>query len=259
MLNTKSSIISITLAISCSLTAAAQDEQGVTPLMRAVRDGQNDEVKKLLKQGVDLEARDSWGWTALIYAAVRGDERAVKALLDKGANVNAQSNQGLTPLMAAARSQRDKIVKLLIARGADIHARDKNGNTALSLSTRGGRNKTQELIEKAGATESPGGGPLEIDSSPGVSVRPIPLNRPRPNYTEDARRKKITGVVRVRALVGTDGQVKMVRITSELPAGLSEQAARAVFQMQFHPAMKDGHPVEFWTPVEIEFNLRERT
>jgi TonB family protein len=255
MLRTKSLIISLALACSLVLTATAQDD-GITPLMRAVRDGQSDEVKKLLKQGVDLEARDSWGWTALIYASVKGDERAVKALLDKGANVNAQSNQGLTPLMAAARSQRDKIVKLLIARGADIHARDKNGNTALGLSARGGQNKTRSLLEKSGATETPGGGSSEIDSGPGVSVRPIPLNRPRPNYTEDARRKKIAGVVRVRALIGTDGQVKMVRITSGLPAGLSEQAAHAVFQMQFQPAMKEGHPVEFWTPIEIEFNLK---
>ncbi len=256
MLRAKNLIVGLAIMMSCSLIAAAQDESDITPLMRAVRDGQSGEVKNLLKQKGDLEARDSWGWTALIYAAVRGDERAVKTLLDKGADVNAQSNQGLTPLMAAARSQRDKVVKLLIARGADIQARDKNGNTALSLASRGGQTKTRGLLEKAGATESPGGGPSEIDSSPEVSARPIPLNRPRPNYTEVARQSRITGAVRVYALVGTDGQVRQVRIISGLPHGLSEQAARAVFQMRFQPAMKDGHPVEFWTPVEIEFHLR---
>ncbi len=256
MLRLKNRIAVLAVVISCGLSAAAQDENDITPLMRAVRDGELNKVKGLLKQGVDLEARDSWGWTALIYAAVRGGERAVKTLLDKGANVNAQSNQGLTPLMAAARSQRDKIVKLLIARGADIHARDRNSNTALAFAARGGQTKTRSLLEKAGATESPGGGPSEIDPSPGVSARPIPLNKPRPNYTEAARQNKITGVVRMRALIGTDGQVKQVRVISGLPSGLTEQAARAVFQIRFQPAMKDEHPVEFWTPIEIEFNLR---
>lgn len=258
MLSAKKGIVAFAIVMLCGLlaTARVQNENDITALMRAVRDGEFNKVKTLLKQGVDLEAKDSWGWTALIYAAVRGDERAVKTLLDKGANVNAQSNQGLAPLMAAARSQRDKIVKMLIARGADIHARDKNGNTALAFAARGGQNKARALIEKAGATDAQAGGPSELAPSSGVSTRPIPLNRPRPNYTEAARQNKITGVVRVYALVGTDGQVKQVRVISGLPSGLNEQAARAVFQMQFKPAIKDEHPVEYWVVVEIEFHLR---
>jgi outer membrane biosynthesis protein TonB len=41
-----------------------------------------------------------------------------------------------------------------------------------------------------------------------------------------------------------------------LPDGLEEEAIRAAYQLRFRPAMKGGQPVAFWTPVDIEFNLR---
>ncbi|HEY7544246.1 MAG TPA: TonB family protein [Blastocatellia bacterium] len=267
MLSPKHKIVVLAVVMSCglSVTARVQNEKDITPLMRAVRDGKSGEVKKLLKQGVDLEAKDGNGWTALFYAVAMGDDRAVKALLDKGANVNAKSNEDQTSLMLAALYQDDKIVSLLIARGADVKAADKNGDTALTMAARGGRAKAYDLIHKAGGVEPEAEGvkPREGQSfRPDLAeniTRPIPLNRPRPNYTNRARAENVTGVVRVRALVGTDGQVKIVRVMRGLPAGLTQQAVGAVFKMKFKPAMKDGNPVEYWVPVEIEFNLARRS
>ncbi|HEY7544245.1 MAG TPA: energy transducer TonB, partial [Blastocatellia bacterium] len=131
------------------------------------------------------------------------------------------------------------------------------GNTALSLAARRGRSNTYNLIEKAGATESPGGGPSELDFSSGVvSARPMMLNRPRPAYTEKARDEKFNGIARVRVLVGTDGRVKDAKIIQGLPHGLNEQAIRTAFQALFKPAMKQGHPVEYWAMLDVEFNIR---
>ncbi len=108
-----------------------------------------------------------------------------------------------------------------------------------------------------------GGGPgLGTGTGPGgvatvVDSKPVNLNRPRPNYTEEARKNKISGVVRVRVLVGADGAVKQVRLAGGgLPDGLNEEAIRAAYQIRFRPAMKDGQPVAYWMPIEIEFNLR---
>jgi TonB family protein len=89
-----------------------------------------------------------------------------------------------------------------------------------------------------------------------VDTRPVALNRPRPNYTEDARKNKVQGVIRARALIGADGSVKDVRLVSHLPDGLDEEAILAVKQMRFRPAMKSGQPVNFWQMLEVEFNLR---
>lgn len=95
------------------------------------------------------------------------------------------------------------------------------------------------------------------DVNEAVDTKPVALNKPRPNYTEEARKNKVQGSVRARLLVGADGQVKQVKISGAgLPNGLSEEAIQAAKQMRFQPAMKNGEKVAYWVIVEIEFNLR---
>jgi len=89
-----------------------------------------------------------------------------------------------------------------------------------------------------------------------VDSRPVALNLPRPNYTEEARKNKIQGTVRAKVLVGSDGIVKQVTIVRGLPDGLNEEAIRAAHQMRFRPATKSGRAVAFWTTLEVDFNLR---
>lgn len=109
-----------------------------------------------------------------------------------------------------------------------------------------------------GKSYLPGGNGLRgSEAVQAVDSRPAPLNRPRPNYTEEARKNKIQGVVRARILVGVDGTVKQVRLSGiGLPDGLNEEAIRAAYQMLFRPAMKNGQAVAHWISLEIEFNLR---
>jgi TonB family protein len=96
------------------------------------------------------------------------------------------------------------------------------------------------------------------NGAPATSVdqKPILLNNPQPRYTEEARKNKIQGLVKVRVLIGSDGAVKRVQVTRGLPDGLDEQAIQAAYQLRFKPAMKAGQPVSFWQSVDIEFNLR---
>ncbi len=100
------------------------------------------------------------------------------------------------------------------------------------------------------------GGGSRNEPATSVDQGPIPLNRPRPNYTEEARKNKIQGVIRARVLISADGAVKNVRIVRHLPDGLDEEAIRAAYQLRFKPAMKNGQPVAFWQAIDIEFNLR---
>jgi TonB family protein len=102
---------------------------------------------------------------------------------------------------------------------------------------------------------SPGGNRNARNQEP-VDLKPAALNRPRPNYTEDARKNKVQGTVRLRVLVGSDGTVRQARPVTFLSDGLTEEALRAAMQMRFRPAMRNGQPVEYWVPVDIEFNLR---
>jgi TonB family protein len=89
-----------------------------------------------------------------------------------------------------------------------------------------------------------------------VERRPIPLNRLRPNYPEQARRNKVSGTVRLRLKVGADGSVKRIFVANALPDGLTEEAIRVGKVIQFQPAMADGKPVDFWIAMDVDFNLR---
>jgi TonB family protein len=75
-------------------------------------------------------------------------------------------------------------------------------------------------------------------------------------YTDEARNKKVTGIITMRLLVGADGTVKRVKIVTGLPDGMSQSARRTAYELRFEPAMKDGVPVGFWTPIHMEFNLK---
>lgn len=86
--------------------------------------------------------------------------------------------------------------------------------------------------------------------------QPIALRVPRPNYTEKARKNKTEGEVYLRVLVGRDGKVRDVRVISGLPDGLTEEAIRCGYEIQFKPATKGGEPVEFWTQARVEFSIR---
>jgi periplasmic protein TonB len=102
-----------------------------------------------------------------------------------------------------------------------------------------------------------GGRPRSSFQQPAVDSRPILLNQPHPLFTEEARKNKVQGVVRVRVLVDASGEVREVLIVRGLPDGLNEQAIRAAHLMRFRPAIRDGRPVSYWlSNVEIEFNLR---
>ena len=94
------------------------------------------------------------------------------------------------------------------------------------------------------------------DSVKQVDSKPVALNRPRPDYTEEARRNKRQGSVRTRVLVGSDGLVKQVHVVRGLVDGLTEEAVKAAYAMRFRPAMKNGSAVEVWIVVEIEFSIR---
>jgi TonB family protein len=87
--------------------------------------------------------------------------------------------------------------------------------------------------------------------------KPRPLNRPRPGYTEEARKLKIHGSVNIVARIDEQGEVTNVVSLLSLGYGLDEAAEMAVRQMKFSPAMKDGKPIAFWIPIHVEFNLKD--
>ena len=100
-----------------------------------------------------------------------------------------------------------------------------------------------------------GGGVFRIGS--GVES-PRLLRSVRPNYTSEAMRAKVQGVVRLEGVVLPDGTVGDVRILRSLDPvfGLDEEAIKAAKQFRFAPGTRFGQPVAVLVSFEIEFTLR---
>jgi protein TonB len=78
---------------------------------------------------------------------------------------------------------------------------------------------------------------------------------PEPQFSKEARAKKIGGAVLVRCDVGIDGLPKNVRVVRGLGHGLDEKAVEAVSQYRFRPAIKNGHPVAVEIHISVNFQV----
>jgi TonB family protein len=98
-----------------------------------------------------------------------------------------------------------------------------------------------------------GGGPFR----PGSGIEPPRLLREvKAEYTDDARRRSITGDVVLEIVVRRDGTVGDVKILQGLGAGLDQRAVTAVRQWRFSPARRRGEAVDVLVEVAVEFTLR---
>jgi len=94
-----------------------KDKLGRTPLMLAVKDGNDWEVKSLLSSGAKTNIQDKDGWTAIMYAArYQNNIELLDMLLKNGADPNKRNKYGATALqLAATYSSNPAIVKRLLA------------------------------------------------------------------------------------------------------------------------------------------------
>jgi protein TonB len=94
---------------------------------------------------------------------------------------------------------------------------------------------------------------------PGNGVSPPRLLKEvKPQYTADAMRAKVQGIVLVACVVRADGTITDVRVARSLDPtfGLDQQAVAAVRQWKFAPGTRMGEPVAVQIMVELTFTLR---
>jgi TonB family protein len=97
-----------------------------------------------------------------------------------------------------------------------------------------------------------GGGAYSVGG--GVTA-PVPIYKPEPPYSEEARKAKHQGVVVVYLVVDTEGNVSDIRVVRPLGLGLDEKAVETVRTWKFKPGMKNGIPVPVKVLVEVQFRL----
>ena len=137
------------------------------------------------------------------------------------------------------------------------------------------------LIQVRGVGEPPSRGPgqgvgagpgrgSQVGSTPGLGVNdgppesgggidwPQPVFQVKPQYTAEAMRAKLQGIVTLEVVVRIDGTVGDAKVVRSLDPifGLDQAAIAAVKAWKFKPGMRDGKPIPVLVTVEMSFTLR---
>jgi WD40 repeat protein/ankyrin repeat protein/uncharacterized protein YecT (DUF1311 family) len=129
----------------------AKNKDGKTALMEASASNNVDVVQELLAARADVNIRDKDNETALFKASWIGNISIVQMLLASNADVNVRRNDGFTALLAASLSGNVAVVRALLVANADVNARDENGTTAVMLATYNGYVEMLPLLQDAEA------------------------------------------------------------------------------------------------------------
>ncbi|PYX46493.1 MAG: hypothetical protein DMG79_16290 [Acidobacteria bacterium] len=128
------------------------DTYGMTPLVQAIRTGYMDFAEELLAAGADPKFTGPVGDSALMSTAFQGNLGLAKELLDRHVPVNVADIQGETALMAASQTGLDgKMVQLLLDAGADPNTKSLDNFTALMNAAAEGNWVATGKLLRAGA------------------------------------------------------------------------------------------------------------
>ena len=82
------------------------------------------------------------------------------------------------------------------------------------------------------------------------------VNRVQPNYPPLARQTRISGTVRLHAIISKSGNVESLEVMSGHPL-LVQAALDAVRQWRYRPTTLNGEPVEVDTTIDVIFSLNQ--
>jgi len=150
----------------------------LTPLMKAAKSGDLDEIKKILKKDKKkaktiINQENKGKETALLFAIRFRHSKVAEFLIKAGAKVNIQSKDKEAPLLQVVNiedpKQQIKIANMLIEKGASVSTRNKNGDTIIHLAVEKKQFKLAEfLLRSIGTLEKNKKGKTPLDLAKGL-------------------------------------------------------------------------------------------
>ena len=133
---------------------SAQVAQALYPVLLAASaaSGDLEGIRRMLRDGAQVDQGDLDGRTALHLAAAEGQLEAVSLLLERGAQVDPVDRWGSTPLLNAVRAGQAPTAARLIAADAQVNHPERNGRTALHIAATEGVVSMAQLLLGAGAS-----------------------------------------------------------------------------------------------------------
>jgi TonB family protein len=129
----------------------------------------------------------------------------------------------------------------------------------VSASTGSGAGSGGGAGQGSGLGPGSGGGVGGGVYRPGSGVEiPQLISQVRPQYTAEAMRAKVQGVVLLECVVQSSGTVGTCEVVRSLDPnfGLDQEALKAAKQWRFRPGTRFGEPVAVLVTIELTFTLR---
>lgn len=123
---------------------------GCTTLHTAAAKGNIDAIHRLSAEGNDMNAINEEGITPLIRAVNLNQKQSVVALLDDGADINAaDTTAGNTPLHHAILQGSTQLIRVLLERNAQLSIPNKEGKTPIDLARNAANKEIFRLMREA--------------------------------------------------------------------------------------------------------------
>ena len=132
--STQGSLELVQLLIAHKAKINVQNYGGESPLILAAQHRQDEIIKFLLNNEVDVKLKTKNNDTALTEACSYGaSEEIIKSLILLGSEVNGQDSEGSTPLLLACSNKNPKTetISILLKNGADVTIQNMTKDTAL--------------------------------------------------------------------------------------------------------------------------------
>jgi len=137
------------IMINQGQTQGTPNNDKVNLLWKAAKENDVTSIKKLIQEGVNVEANDKKQRTALMIATHKQNNEAAKALIDAGANVNALDDKHDSPFLYAGASGYTQIVSYCLQHGADFAVFNRyNGTALIPACERGHVETVKELLKR---------------------------------------------------------------------------------------------------------------
>lgn len=98
------------------------------------------------------------------------------------------------------------------------------------------------------------GPPSRIRVSGNVQAAKL-LKKVNPAYPPEAKQARVQGVVRMRAVIGKEGDILGLTLLMSPSPELARSAMEAVNQWKWQPTLLNGQPVEIQTDIDVNYTL----